>query len=133
LQNPETAPKKSRKIPEMRVKPSVQMTNIELGPFRLDAQNNLLLRGTEPVPLGRRAILLLRALVERPSDLVSKDALIETAWPSLAVEESNLTVQISALRRALGEAPGGDRWIETMPRRGYRFIGPVAGSARRDS
>jgi DNA-binding winged helix-turn-helix (wHTH) protein len=47
------------------------------------------------------------------------------AWPNQAVEESNLTVQIAALRRVLGQAPGGDRWIETMPRRGYRFIGPV--------
>jgi len=69
---------------------------------------------------------LLRALVERPGAVVSKDALIEAAWPGQAVEESNLTVQIAALRRVLGEAPGGDRWIETMPRRGYRFVGPVA-------
>ena len=54
------------------------------------------------------------------------DVLIEAAWPGQAVEDSNLTVQIAALRRALGEAtPGGDRWIETMPRHGYRFIGPV--------
>jgi formylglycine-generating enzyme required for sulfatase activity len=57
--------------------------------------------------------------------LVSKDALIEAAWPGQAVEESNLTVQIAALRRVLGEVPGGDRWIVTMPRRGYRYIGPV--------
>jgi len=97
-----------------------------LGPFRLDAHNDLLLRGIEPVALGRRAIALLRALVEHRGALVSKDVLIETAWPGLAVEDSNLTVQIAALRRALGEAPGGDRWIETMPSRGYRFIGPVA-------
>ena len=54
------------------------------------------------------------------------DVLIDAAWPGQAVEDSNLTVQIAALRRALGEAtPGGDRWIETMPRHGYRFIGPV--------
>jgi class 3 adenylate cyclase/predicted ATPase len=58
--------------------------------------------------------------------LVSKDALNEAAWPGQAVEESNLTVQIAALRRVLGEAPGGAGWIETMPRRGYRFVGPVA-------
>jgi len=49
--------------------------------------------------------------------------LIEAAWPGQAVEESNLNVQIAALRRALGEEPGGDRWIETLPRRGYRFVG----------
>jgi DNA-binding winged helix-turn-helix (wHTH) protein len=96
-----------------------------LGPFRLDMQDDLLFRGAEPVTLGRRAIALLQALVERPGAVVSKDALIEAAWPGQAVEESNLAVQIAALRRVLGETPGGDRWIETMPRRGYRFVGPV--------
>jgi DNA-binding winged helix-turn-helix (wHTH) protein/predicted ATPase len=96
-----------------------------LGPFRLDTQSGLLLRESEPIALGRRAVALLRALVEQPGAVVSKDALIEAAWPNQAIEESNLTVQIAALRRVLGEAPGGDRWIETMPRRGYRFVGPV--------
>jgi adenylate cyclase len=96
-----------------------------LGPFRLDTQAHLLLRDRAPVALGRRAIALLRALVERPGALVSKDALIEAAWPGRAVEESNLPVQIAALRRVLGETPGGDCWIETMAGRGYRFIGPV--------
>src|SRR5271170_6454288 len=96
-----------------------------LGPFRLDTQDDLLLRGSEPAALGRRALALLRALVERPGALVSKDALIEAAWPGQAVEDSNLTVQIASLRKVLGEVPGGDRWIETMPRRGYRFIDPV--------
>jgi adenylate cyclase len=108
------------------------MTIHALGPFRLDTQNDLLLRGSEPAALGRRAIALLRALVERPGALVSKDAMIEAAWPGQAVEESNLTVQIAALRRVLGEAPGGDRWIETMPRRGYRFIGPVVTEVEED-
>jgi TolB-like protein len=96
-----------------------------LGPFRLDVQSDLLWRGSEPVALGRRAIALLRAVVERPGAVVSKDALIDAAWPEQVVEESNLTVQIATLRRALAEEPGGDRWIETMPRRGYRFVGPV--------
>src|SRR5580698_9954820 len=105
------------------------MTNVALGPFRLDPGNKLLLRGTEPVALGKRAILVLRALIERPGALVSKEALIEAAWPGQAVEEGNLTVQIAALRRVLGEIPGGDRWIETMPRRGYRFIAPVVAEA----
>ena len=100
----------------------------ELGPFRLDTQNGLLFRGREPVALGQRAFALLRTLAERPGAVVSKDALIEAAWPGLAVEDSNLTVQISALRRALGETPDGGCWIETMPRRGYRFVGPVVAS-----
>ena len=97
----------------------------DLGPFRLDTQDELLFRGSEPLALGRRAIALLRVLVERPGAVISKDALITAAWPHQAVEESNLTVQIAALRRILSEAPGGDRWIETMPRRGYRYLGPV--------
>jgi DNA-binding winged helix-turn-helix (wHTH) protein len=101
------------------------MTIHRLGPFRLDTQDDLLLLGRAPVALGRRAIALLRSLVERPGALVSKDALIEAAWSGRAVEESNLPVQIAALRRVLGESPGGDRWIETMPGRGYRFIGPI--------
>jgi DNA-binding winged helix-turn-helix (wHTH) protein len=101
------------------------MNNYELGQFRLDTYSGMLLRGAEPVVLGGRAVALLRALVERPGALVSKDSLIEAAWPGQVVEDSNLPVQIAALRRALGEAPGGDRWIETMPRRGYRFVGPV--------
>src|SRR5271170_4794987 len=94
-------------------------------PFRPNTPRDLLLREGAPVPLGRRAIALLRTLVERPGMLVSKDALIEAAWPGRLVEESNLPVQIAALRRVLGESPGGDRWIETMPGRGYRFIGPI--------
>jgi class 3 adenylate cyclase/predicted ATPase len=96
-----------------------------LGPFRLDTQAHLLLRDSAPVALGRRAVALLQTLVERPGTLVSKDALLEAAWPGRAVEESNLPAQIAALRRVLGEAPDGHRWIETLPGRGYRFIGPI--------
>jgi DNA-binding winged helix-turn-helix (wHTH) protein/tetratricopeptide (TPR) repeat protein len=97
------------------------------GPFRLDVDDEILFRGTEPIALGRRAVALLSVLVERPGALFSKDALIEAAWSGLAVEDSNLTVQIAALRRVLGEA-GGANWIETMPRRGYRFVGPAVRS-----
>src|ERR1700674_4009333 len=94
------------------------------GPFRLDSDAEMLFRGAEPVALGQRAIALLRVLVERPGVPVSKDELIEAAWLGLTVEESNLTVQMAALRRVLADEPGGERWIETLPRRGYRFIGP---------
>jgi TolB-like protein len=96
------------------------------GPFRLDSEAEILFRGDEALPLGRRAVALLRALVERTGKPASKDALIEAAWPGLAIEDSNLTVQMAALRRVLAEEPGGDRWIETLPRRGYRFVGPQA-------
>lgn len=99
--------------------------NYRLGPFRLDARAGILFRGGEPAALGHRAVALLRVLAERAPDPVSKDDLIDAAWPGLAVEDSNLTVQIAALRRALAEEPGGERWIETLPRRGYRYVGPV--------
>jgi class 3 adenylate cyclase len=107
------------------------MTIHALGPFRLDTEVGLLFRGAEPVMLGRRAIALLLALVERRGGLVSKDALIEATWPGQAVEESNLTVQISALRRVFSEEPGGDRWIESHFRRRYRFVGPVVTEAEK--
>lgn len=100
-----------------------------LGPFSLDTVNSALFHGSEPIALGRRAVALLRTLIERPGALVSKEVLIEAAWPGQAVEDSNLPVQIAALRRALGKAPGGVHWIETMPRRGYRFVGPVGARA----
>ena len=106
------------------------MTIYALGPFRLDTEGDQLLRGDQPITVGRRAVALLRVLIEQPGALVLKDALIEAAWPGQTVEESNLTVQIAALRRILGEAPGGDRWIETRPRRGYRFVGPVVTETR---
>jgi TolB-like protein len=88
-------------------------------------QGETLFRGTEPVALSQRAVALLRILIDRAGALVSKDALMEAAWPGLAVEDSNLTVQIAALRRVLGEVPGGEGWIATLPRRGYRFVGPA--------
>ena len=76
------------------------------GPFHLDTDAETLFRGSEPLPVGKRAVALLRVLIERAGALVSKDTLIDAAWSGLAVEESNLTVQIAALRRALGEVPG---------------------------
>jgi TolB-like protein len=88
-------------------------------------QGETLFRGAEPLALSQRAVALLRILVDRAGAPVSKDALMEAAWPGLAIEESNLTVQIAALRRALSEVPGGEGWIVTLPRRGYRFVGPA--------
>src|SRR5262245_42494834 len=94
------------------------------GPFRLDVEAGILFRGAEPVRLGRRAVELLRVLAERPRVPISKETLLQAAWPGLSVEASNLTVQIAALRRALRAEPGGERWIETLPRCGYRFVVP---------
>ena len=95
----------------------------QFGPFGLDAKLDILLRDGEPVAIGQRAVALLRRLVEQAGEPISKDDLIGAAWPGLVVEDSNLTVQMTALRKALGEA-GGAAWIETLSRRGYRYVGP---------
>jgi TolB-like protein/tetratricopeptide (TPR) repeat protein len=105
---------------------------LEFGPFRLDADAALLFRGAEPTPLGRRAVLLLALLVRRAGEPVSKNDLIEAAWPAQAIEDSNLTVQIAAVRRTLADASGDAQWIETLPRRGYRYVGPAATAPNAD-
>jgi TolB-like protein/Flp pilus assembly protein TadD len=93
-------------------------------PLRIDARSESLLLGAEPTALGRRAVALLRLLLERAGEPVARQALIEAAWPGLAIEDGNLSVQIAALRRTLGQA-NGTSWIETLPRRGYRYVGPA--------
>jgi predicted ATPase/DNA-binding winged helix-turn-helix (wHTH) protein len=102
------------------------VTNIyEVGPFRLDAEAGVLTQAGVPVALGPRAVAVLTTLVKRSNEYVPKGNIIDTVWPDVVVEESNLAVQISAIRRVLARAPGGGRWIETLSRRGYRFVGPV--------
>ncbi len=91
------------------------------GPFALDPRNGSLLRGGVAVPLGYRAMLLLAEFARRPGVVLGKAALMDAAWPGMAVEESNLSVQISQLRKLLGETPDGGEWITTIPRVGYRF------------
>jgi DNA-binding winged helix-turn-helix (wHTH) protein/tetratricopeptide (TPR) repeat protein len=107
------------------------MTIHSFGPFRLDAEAEILFLRGEPVTIGRRGVAVLRILLENAGSPVSKTALIDRAWSGLSVEESNLPVQVAAVRKALGGQPGGERWIETLPRRGYRFVGPINASQRR--
>jgi TolB-like protein len=96
------------------------------GPFALDAARGTLLRDEVPVPIGHRAISLLLALVRANGKVVAKGELIDAAWPRAVVEESNLTVQIGALRKLLGSAPQGGEYIATVARVGYRFCSPVS-------
>ena len=100
-------------------------TSYTFGAFRLDVRAKALFHGDDLVGLGSRAVSLLRVLLQHPGLPVSKDVLIEQAWSGLAVEEGNLATQMTTLRKALGVEPGGERWIETLPRRGYRYVGPA--------
>src|SRR5258707_7553536 len=98
---------------------------ISFGPYRLLAAQRLLLEGDRPVRLGSRAFDILAALVERAGEVVGKEQLIARAWPRTFVEESNLKIQVSALRRALGDGQGGNRYVITVPGRGYNFVAPL--------
>jgi DNA-binding winged helix-turn-helix (wHTH) protein/TolB-like protein len=97
----------------------------EFGPFRLDAVKRLLLRDGEPVALKSKCFETLLVLVEARGRVMEKDELMRRIWPDSIVEESNLTVYISALRRALDESPQDHRYIVTVPGRGYRFVAEV--------
>jgi DNA-binding winged helix-turn-helix (wHTH) protein/TolB-like protein/Tfp pilus assembly protein PilF len=94
----------------------------EFGRFRLKIAERLLLREGEPVPLTPKVFDILVTLVEKAGEVVTKDDLMRRVWPNTFVEEGNLTQNISLLRKALGESPGGAQFIETVPRRGYRFV-----------
>ncbi|PDT33676.1 adenylate cyclase [Rhizobium sp. M10] len=95
------------------------------GPFVLDPDAGTLLRNDEPVAIGHRGLKLLAALVGRSGEILAKTELMDAAWPGMAVEEGNLTVQIAQLRKLLGPAAGGGEWIATVPRVGYRFTGAM--------
>ena len=81
------------------------------------------------MPLPPKALDLLVALVEQEGDVVTKDELMKRVWPDTFVEEANLSVNVSALRKALGDQAGGGPYIETVPRRGYRFAASGAAGA----
>src|SRR5438270_13756570 len=98
---------------------------VVFGPFRLLPAQRLLLEGDQPVRLGSRAFDILATLLERPGEVIGKDELISLTWPKTFVEDANLKIQISALRRALGDGQGGRRYIATIPGRGYNFVAPV--------
>jgi TolB-like protein/Tfp pilus assembly protein PilF len=96
--------------------------SLSFGPFTLDPGAGTLRRAGKQVAVGQRGTALLRALIEAGGETVAKSELMEAAWPGVIVEEGNLTVQIAALRKALGDGPAGQDWIYTVPRLGYRLL-----------
>jgi DNA-binding winged helix-turn-helix (wHTH) protein/tetratricopeptide (TPR) repeat protein len=93
--------------------------------FRLDERERRLVRGGEPIPLPPKLFDLLAALVHHAGRLVDKDELLDTVWADVIVEEGTLTRGISSLRRLLGSVEHGREYIETVPKRGYRFVADV--------
>jgi len=95
------------------------------GPFRLDSEKRVLVRDGAPVPLAPKLAETLLLLVESAGRLVDKDELMQRVWPDAFVEEGNLNKNISVLRKLLGVCEEGREYIETVPKRGYRFVAPV--------
>jgi len=96
------------------------------GQFRLDMTEHSLYRHNgEVVPLKPKVVETLELLVQERGRLISKDELMERLWPNTTVEESNLTQYIYLLRKVMGADPGGRNYIETVPKRGYRFTAEV--------
>lgn len=97
----------------------------EFGHFRLDVEECVLWRDGEKIALTQKALELLLILIEHDGRLVTKAELVGALWPDTYVDENNLPVTVSMLRKAFGEKAGEGQFIETVPRRGYRFVAPV--------
>src|SRR5215470_17099801 len=97
----------------------------EFGNFRCDPSEHLLLCEDKPISLAPKAFEILVVLIQSNGRLLTKEELMQKVWPDTFVEEANLTVNISALRKILGETSAGQQYIETVPKRGYRFLVPV--------
>ena len=96
---------------------------VAFGPFRLDLARRQLSRDGAPVQLGGRALDLLASLAAAKGAVVTKDQLIAEIWPGAVVDENNIQVHISALRKALDEGGGGQRYVRTVQGQGYRLVG----------
>ena len=135
----ETIERLAHPKPELDVKHAIQSAHTDetffnkrtasnafaFGPFRLLPTQFLLLEGENRVPLGSRALEILVALLERRGELVGKHDLMARVWPNVCVEANNLTVHMSALRRALRDGRDGHRFIVNIPGRGYCFVASV--------
>jgi DNA-binding winged helix-turn-helix (wHTH) protein len=97
----------------------------EFGSFRLDTDTFVLLRNETPIPIAPKALRTLIILVENAGQVVSKEQILQSVWEEVTVEEPNLTQNIFALRKVLGEKPRDHRFIVTVPGKGYRFVAEV--------
>ncbi|MFY9645363.1 MAG: transcriptional regulator, partial [Terriglobales bacterium] len=100
----------------------------QFGPFLLDPEERTLRNADERLDLPPRVFDTLLVLVKNTGHLLEKDQLMRDVWPDAAVEENNLTQAIYLLRKILHDGEGGERYIETVPKRGYRFVGRVTDS-----
>src|SRR5689334_23356712 len=98
----------------------------EFGEFRLNTSERLLERCGKEVPLSPKVFDLLLVLVRNHGRIVDKDQLMTEVWPETFVEETNLKVYVSTLRKILGDGQSGHKYIETLPKRGYRFVTQIA-------
>ena len=104
---------------------SLETESFQFGEFLLNGEERVFLRNGKPVPITPKTFLLLQTLVENHGHLVEKDKLMKAVWADSFVEDGNLTFTIGMVRKALGDDTQHPRFIETVPRRGYRFIAPV--------
>src|SRR5262249_18962563 len=101
----------------------------EFGPYRLHPAQQLLAEGTKRVPLTPKAFQILLVLVESQGQIVSKEELLQKVWPDAFVEEATLAQNVFTLRKQLKDDPESALYIETIPKRGYRFVAPVTETA----
>jgi len=114
-----------RRVPGRDPGANKTSNSYEFGPFILDPVQHLLTKEGEPVSLTPKTYDTLLFLVQNSARMISKEELMSALWPDSFVEESNLTQQISMVRKALGETAGEPRYVVTVPARGYRFAVPV--------
>ena len=105
-----------------------QETTLTFADLRIDLANECVWRGEQALKLTPTAFALLRYLVEHAGRLVTKEELLQAVWPETAVTEGVLTTHVRQIRQALGDAPQAPQFIETVHRRGYRWIGAVQSS-----
>ncbi len=115
---------RQRPLKPLGVSPEGRLAYL-FGPFRLDAKAKVLLKGGDPVHLGRKPVEILLVLAASGGQVVTKDELLRTVWPDRVVDEANLTQNIALARKALDAERGEPGYIETFSGRGYRMVGPV--------